>query len=169
MPSCSEGDEGLSALAERSGQSTVELALVLPSILLVLGLLVQPICLGYGHCVMASCASELARVLATRRQDMGDQQLRDYALRRLHAIPEVSILHVGGDDDWELSCEGAEGDGTVAVSLRGHCRPIPVLGILPTLLGEVDEAGLVMEVRVEERVRPSWLGGDYGSWTGIWS
>lgn len=142
---------------------------MLPAILLVVGLLVQPVTLAYSSMVMESTAAEMVRVLTSRRGDMDDDQVLAYGRRRLKAIPEVPLFHSGGEDDWEVRCEGAEGDGHAQVTIRGHCQPLPVLGILPALMGSMDDKGLVLEVTVGEQVRPSWLGGGYGDWTSIWS
>ncbi|MDO4536744.1 MAG: pilus assembly protein [Coriobacteriales bacterium] len=146
------------------GQSTVEAAVLLPTLMLLFALLVQPICVLYTRTIMAHVASELARVALTERDE---QQVRSYALRRLEAVPEASLFHVGGQADWELSSQ-CTSDGTVCVEISGHLRPLPFFGVATWLLGERDGADLLLRVRVEETLRPTWLEGDYDEWVQVW-
>ena len=110
----------------------------------------QPACLLYTRCVMEGAAVEVARLAATAREGL---DVRPFALRRIAAVPEVSVFHVGGQQDWEVS---------------GHARPLPLLGGICGLLGESDEKGLVLEARVTASTRPDWLEGSYGDWVGMW-
>lgn len=148
------------------GQSTVEAAVLLPTVMVLLALLLQPACILYTRMVMCSAAASSARVLATLpTSSLGECE--DYVLRRLAAVPEVAPFHVGGRDDWVVGvgCDG----GTATVSIRGHVRLLPLFGVAMSALGAGDSAGTVIEVSVSERVRPKWLGGDYGSWISMWS
>lgn len=147
------------------GQASVEAALLLPTTLLLLALLMQPACLLYTRCVMEGVAVEVARLAATAREGF---DVRPFALRRLAAVPEVSVFHVGGQQDWEVSTEGPDERGLVKVLLSGHARPLPLLGGICGLLGESDEKGLVLEARVTASTRPDWLEGSYGDWVGMW-
>lgn len=146
------------------GQATVEAAALLPTLMLLLGLLMQPACLLYTRTVMHGAAAEAVRVLAT--SPGADEDCRDFVLRRLKAVPEVPLFHVGGRSDWDISFE--KGSASVTVSITGHLRPLPLLGISARLLGTEDAVGIRVEVRVTERTRPGWLEGDYGSWVGMW-
>ena len=143
----------------------MEAALLLPTVMLLLALLMQPVCMAYTRGVMEAAACGAARVLATAQGD--DDLARGYALRRLKAVPEVSLFHVGGEADWDISV--ASSSSVATVEIRGHVRPLPLLGVVAGAFGESDAAGVVLRARVEERVRPEWLGGDYASWTGMWS
>ena len=134
------------------GQASVEAALLLPTTLLLLALLMQPACLLYTRCVMEGAAVEVARLAATAREGF---DVRPFALRRLAAVPEVST-------------EGPDERGLVKVLLSGHARPLPLLGDICGLLGESDEKGLVLEARVTASTRPDWLEGSYGDWVGMW-
>lgn len=78
----------------RLGQMSVEAALLLPVALALIALLVQPACVLYTRSVMAATAGELARLSLTRRG--GEDELREFALRRLRAVPDLSIFHEGG-------------------------------------------------------------------------
>ncbi|MBO7674074.1 MAG: pilus assembly protein [Atopobiaceae bacterium] len=134
---------------------------MLPAIMLLLALLVQPVCVFFTQTLMRHTAAECVRVLATS----GDQAAtRAYALRRLRAVPDASLFHVGGQRDWQVFAERS-GDGkTGRVRIVGHVRPLPLFGVVVDLLGRRDDEGIVLEVEVGERIRPMWLGGTYEDW-----
>jgi hypothetical protein len=138
--------------------------------MLLVALLVEPACLLYTRGVMQAAAAQTARVLATRVEGAGgtEEACRRFCLRRLEAVPEVSLFHVGGAEDWQVSLTGAEGSSQVSVEISGHARPLPVLGVVAGAFGESDGEGVVLRVRVSERVRPEWLEGGYGDWVDMW-
>ena len=95
--------------------------MLLPSVMLLLALLLQPACLLYTRMVMRSAASECARTLATAAS--GDEEAcKRFVLRRLKAVPEVSVFHVGGESDWDVSLSYAEGGQTVTSALASDGR-----------------------------------------------
>ena len=149
-----------------SGQSTVEAALLLPTVMVVLALLLQPACLLYTRSVMGAAAVEGARVMATGVG--GEQGCEAYVLRRLEAVPSLSVFHAGGSEDWEVHASHSEDGDRVSVEVVGHVKPLPLFGAVVSALGTSEEEGVVLRVRVEEDVRSSWVGGDYGDWVGIW-
>jgi len=150
-----------------AGQSTVEGAILLPTVMLLLGLLLQPACLLYTRMVMRSAAAECARVLATAAS--GDEAAcKAFVLRRLAAVPEASPFHVGGRDDWDISLDYSEGSSSVSVSIVGHLRPLPLLGMSARAFGRSKGDLVELEVKVAEQVRPEWLGGSYDSWLKMW-
>lgn len=145
---------------------SVEAAVLLPVALALVALLVQPACVLYTRSVMASTAGELARLAATTRGDEDD--LRAFALRRLAAVPEVSVFHTGGADAWDVEVEGPGEEGDVRVALAGRVRPLPLLGVLAAALGETEGDEVVLRVETSAPVRADWIGGSYGDWIGIW-
>lgn len=147
------------------GQGTVEGAVVLPSVMLVFALLLQPVCLSYTRSVMRSAAAECARAAATA-YGADTSACKDYALRRLRAVPEVPLFHVGGTEDWQVSI--SRGDAQVQVSIEGHARPLPLMGALAALASRSDATGVLLSVDLTEKTRPSWVGGSYADWQGIW-
>ena len=153
-------------MRDESGQSTVEAALLIPTVMVVLALLLQPACLLYTRSVMGAAAAEGVRVMATGVG--GPEACESYVLRRLEAVPSVSIFHSGGMDDWDVSVSGPDENGTACVEVVGHVRPLPLLGAVVSALAASDGEGAVLRVRVEEGVRSSWVGGDYGDWVKIW-
>ena len=143
----------------------MEAAALLPTLLLLLGLLVQPVCLLYTKAVMAQAASELTRVRATGQSD---EACRQYALRRLEAVPVVPLFHVGGPEDGEVVVSATDGGACVEASVSGHARPLPLTGAVVRALGEGDPEGVVLRAGTRARVRPDWVVGDYGSWMSMW-
>ena len=73
----------MSILLRRDAQMSVEAAVLIPAALTLIALLVQPACVLYTRSVMAATAGDLARLVVTSQD--GEEELRDYALRRLRA------------------------------------------------------------------------------------
>lgn len=163
----SSSSRGPGPVDDTSGQATVEAAVLVPVAMVMLALLLQPVCLLYTCCVMRTAAAEGARVLATARGEGDDEACEAYVRRRLAAVPDVSIFHEGGEGDWEVSL-GGPGSSVVSVKVTGHARPLPILGVVAGVFGEVDGSGIVLRSEIEEEVRPSWLEGSYGDWVAVW-
>lgn len=157
-------------MAERadncSGQATVEAALLVPVVLTLVALLVQPACALYTRSVMAGTAAEVARLVATTRGSDGD--VRDYALRRLAAVPDVSVFHEGGPEAWEVEAEGPGDDGRVTVRIEGSVRPLPLLGALVSALGPSGDGCVTLRAEATLDARSEWVRGSYEEWIGIW-
>lgn len=149
----------------RAGQASVEAAFLLPTLMLLLALLTEPACMGYTLAVMRASAAETVRVVATDYDgDVADCVA--FAKRRLRAIPEVPIFHVGGEDDWEVLI--ARDEQSVRVSIRGHVRPLPLMGVLASTLGSSDGRGVILEAGFFEKTRADWVGGSYDTWQEMW-
>ena len=150
-------------LARNDGQATVEAAFLLPAVLLTMGLLLEPACLLYTRMAMRHAAAETARLLVT---SSSEADVRTFCLRRLDAVPEIGLFHVGGSDDWEIGLSNDR--GTVTVTICGHAKPLPLLGLVAgSVLGR-DEWGVVLRVEHSAELRPGWLGGDERAWSEIW-
>lgn len=147
------------------GQSSVEAAVVLPVLMLLFALLMQPVCVLYTRMVMRHAAAETARVAATSKSD---EVCRSFAIRRLRAVPEASLFHVGGDNDWRVDVRRLLSQGTCDVEISGHLRPLPLFGVVTSVLGESDSKGIRIRVGVSERVRSQWLRGEYHEWMEAW-
>lgn len=156
---------GGALLQDTGGQATVEAAVLLPTLMLLFALLLQPVCLSYTRAIMRGAAGECARAAATAYG--GDiSSCESYALRRLKAVPEVPLFHVGGQSDWNVQINRS--DSHVDVSIVGHARPLPLMGAVAALMSESDGTGVVLRVSLSEDTRASWVGGDYGTWQKIW-
>ncbi len=149
----------------QKGQATVEAAVTIPSTMLVFALLLQPVCLSYTRMVMCAAAGECARAAATAYG--GDvAACREFALRRLAAVPDAPLFHVGGRADWDVRIDRT--DSHVNVSISGHARPLPLMGAAARLLAASDAKGLVLRVELSEDTRAEWVGGDYDAWQSMW-
>ena len=159
-----------SCCSEQAGQASVEAALFLPVLMLLLALLLQPAFLLYTRAVMQQAAAEGLRVLATRELHgvATEEACVSYVRRRLRAVPDVEAFHAGGADGWEVTCEGDSASKTVSVEVVGRMRPLPLVGVLASMLGETDGELVVLRVRASANVRPEWLEGDYADWVSIW-
>ncbi|MDO4404757.1 MAG: pilus assembly protein [Atopobiaceae bacterium] len=139
--------------------------MILPSVMLLLALLLQPVCLSYTRAIMRGAAGECARAAVTAYG--GDTSACEaYALRRLRAVPQIPLFHVGGEGDWQLDI--SRSSSHVSVTITGHARPLPLMGAMASLLSKCDDVGVVLRVSVDEDTRASWVGGDYSGWQSIW-
>lgn len=139
--------------------------MLLPTLFLIVSMLVQPVCLAYTKTLMSSAAAEGARLLSTTSSE---ESCRSFVLRRLKAVPEVALFHVGGEDDWSIEMGREANGGVTSVSISGHARPLPLFGAIAQAWGSCDDKGILLSVRVSERLRPTWLEGSYGDWVGMW-
>ena len=145
---------------------TVEAALLVPVVLALVALLAQPACVLYTRSVMAATAGELCRLVATSRGE--PEEARAYALRRLAAVPSVTLFHEGGAGAWEVGVEGPDEKGVVTVAIAGRVRPLPLLGALVAPLGEASGDGVVLRVEATLESRSEWVKGDYDEWVRMW-
>lgn len=150
--------------AGSSGQASVEAAFLLPTLLVVLGMLLQPACILFTRMIMMQAAAETARLLVTA--EGGAETCRSFCLRRLRAVPDAALFHTGGEDDWEIDIVGSDSDA--AVSISGHARPLPLFGLLAGLVLEHDAQGVVISASYSIRLRPSWLEGGENDWSDVW-
>lgn len=170
MPTARSTSSCTDLARERSAQATVEAALLIPAFLSLMLLALQPVCMLYTRGVMESAAAETARLMITS-EETPDASLRAFALRRLAAVPDVSIFHAGGPQAWTIGFSRAAQTGrAVKVTVRGAVTPLPVLGVFAGALGATNAHGDVeMEVTVAYEGRPSWLEGDYDAWVERWA
>lgn len=151
------------------GQATVEAALLLPMLLFFCAFLLQPACVLYARTVMEGAAAEGARALATAHGDAATPDtVRAFVLRRLDAVPNLDLFHVGGSEGWDIELEGGAEAQQARVSVVGHAKPLPFFGGLTQVMGETDAQGIVIRAEVNEAVRPEWLEGSYDDWTQLW-
>lgn len=152
---------------ETRGQASVEAAFLLPVLFFLLALLLQPLCIFYTRATMALAASEGVRVMTTMPQTSSAEYGERFVRRRLEAIPELGIFHVGNSDSWEIEASGGEAEKEASIVIRGQVQPLPLLGVLAL---PFTGANGVIELQVEASapVRPDWLGGDYETWVSAW-
>lgn len=147
------------------GQASVEAAALLPTLLFVVGMLVQPVCVGYTRTVMRSAAAEGVRLLTT---NPSQDDCRTYVVRRLRAVPSSPLFHVGGEESWEVEAVAPSDGGDATVSIEGRVRPLPITGAFVRLMGSDENGEVFLRVSASANLRPSWLEGSYGDWVGSW-
>lgn len=145
--------------------------MLLPCLLVLLLLALQPVCLLYTRAIMEAAAASGARLMVTG-ENVSDESCRAFVVRQLAAVPNVTIFHAGGPLSWDVEFTHAgEGDaaGAVRVSVRGYVRPLPVLGAFAPVFGATNAQGDVeLSVDVSYRARPDWLEGGYDAWIAAW-
>ena len=168
----------LSRIRDKRGQGTVEAAVVLPVLFLLMLLLLQPGIVLYDRQVMGSAASEACRLLATKTSAAGSMQesCEAFVRHRLSAIPQHDSFHVHGSKcSWRITLTGDENSEYVSVRIKNELRPLPLLDAGSRLLGLTNAAGnLEIEESVTMPTQPSWAstvegGLDPSSWIGAWS
>ena len=140
---------------------------MLPTFLIVVAMLLEPVCVLYTRAVMESTAADLCRVLTTKTSET-DGRLRSYALRRLEAVPECPPFHGGGEDDWTIETKVDDDTKAASVTISGHALLFPIYGTVARMFSLADDKGLKLSVTVTEDLRPSWLKGGYSDWVGKW-
>ena len=142
--------------------------MLLPAFLTLLLLALQPICLLYTRAVMESAAGETARVAALwEGGEEGAGACEAFAQRRLAAVPNLALFHVGGPLAWDIDV--AADARAVTVRIAGSAQPLPVLGAFAAPFGSLDAQGNVrLQVEVAYDYRPGWIEGGYDDWIAIW-
>lgn len=160
---CSCIERGWQAHSERrtcSGQATVECAFLIPVMLLVLMLLIQPGILLYDYQVMKGAAAEGCRMLATRTDALATTESYEQVIKRhLGSIPQQENFHVhDGGCSWEIALEGDEHSETVSVRIENQVKPLPFFDFASSALGLTNDAGnYVQKVEVQQKVRSDWV------------
>lgn len=152
---------------DNTGQASVEIALLFGSVSFCIALVLQPICLLYTKSIMISAAREVARAAYTHTDSAGS--LEAYARRRLSVIPDIALLHIGGEETWDINVTVSPDSREVQVVIRGKSRLLPLLGMSGAFMGRVDGGDIELEVSVSEVLKPTWLGGEYAQWISMWN
>lgn len=155
--------------SSEGGQATVEAAFMLPMLLAVFGLFLEPSILFYDRAVMEAAAAETCRVVETQTAE--ESAVEAYALRRLGAVPSLSVFHMGGDAGWTVELEGGELE-EVTVTVTHRVSPLPLLGVTAGLGGSMQGDGSCLQsVSATSALAPSWaaeLGSSPEEWVEGW-
>ncbi len=148
-------------LANIEGQGTVEAAVVIPVLFVVMLMMLQPGIVLYDYSIMRSAAAEGARLLATSSAGEGVQGCEDFIRNRLSAVPQQELFHVHDEGcSWNIELVGDESSESVEVTISNELRPLPFLDLSLRLLGIANEEGnLEISVRHEEANQPPWVEG----------
>lgn len=147
------------------GQASVEAASLLPILLLMLCLLLQPACLLYPRIMMCYAAGDVGRMAATvLLGGVGShtqEHLEELVRTRLSGVLPTSIFHVGGAQDWDVKVSiqewGESGEAHICIGHR--IKPLPLFSPLLGALGALDgEGNLYQEISTTVRLQPIWAG-----------
>lgn len=167
----------LALLRGQKGQGTVEAAVVIPVLFLLVLMLIQPGIMLYDHVVMGNAAAEACRLIATKTDALGsmDASCEAFVRHRLAAIPQQDCFHVHeGRCGYDISFDGGESSENVTVRIRNELRPLPLFDAGAKLLGMTNSSGnLVIEKSATMSTQPSWVAGSVeglvpDSWVGAW-
>jgi len=167
----------MNVVRDEKGQGSVEAAVVIPVMFLLLLLLLQPGIVLYDRIVMGSAAAEACRLLATSTDAQGSmtRSCEAFVRHRLAAIPQHDCFHVhGGSCSWDIQLIGGESSDNVTVRIVNEVRPLPLFDSGAKLMGLTNAAGnLEIEESVTLPTQPSWaasseLGLNPASWIGGW-
>ena len=164
-------------LADEGGQGTVEAAVVIPILFLLMLLLLQPGIVIYDRIVMGNAAAEGCRLLATKTSATGsmDASCEAFVRHRLSSVPQHDCFHVHGSScTWKIDLAGGETSDAVMVRIRNELRPLPLFDAGAKLLGLTNAAGnLEIEESVSMATQPAWAstvedGLSPSAWIGAW-
>lgn len=167
----------MKALNDSSGQGSVEAAVVIPIMFLLMLLLLQPGIVLYDRLVMGNAAAEACRLLATKTNAYGsmERSCEAFIRHRLAAVPPHRCFHVhDGSCSWNIQMSGSETSSTVTVSIDNELRPLPLFDAGAKLLGMTNAAGnLEIRESVTMPTQPDWaasseLGLNPPAWIGGW-
>lgn len=159
------------------GQGSVEAALCIPVVFLLLLLLVQPGILLYDRMVMSNAAAEGCRLLATATDAFGSMEgtCEAFVRHRLASVPPIDCFRVRrGEDSWRITMAGGERAASVSVRIAVEVRPLPLLDAAAALVGMANERGNI-EVTVEQSAltQPAWAqaaaSAPPSDWVGAWA
>lgn len=138
------------------GQSTVEAAVALPVVFLLVLLLVQPGIVLYDRMVMAGAAAEGCRLLATSDGDAATCE-STCAAAWGRSRPSTSSTCMTPAAHGRCAARAVVRRMSRGWTVRTEVRPLPLLDGGATLLGMVNERGnLVVEVTATAPTRASW-------------
>lgn len=155
-----------SVARKRSGQATLEAALMMPVLLTAFLLLLQPCILLYDRAVMQTAASHACRLAETSLAS--EREVVAFVERRLSSIPETDAFHAGA---WEVRVRGKEGSDRVSVEIAHTVKMLPVLGAFVGPLGSGGQYR--QEVSCSASPHDEWLmasegGPDPEAWMRRW-
>ena len=165
------------ALYDEKGQATVEAAVSIPIVFVLMLLLIQPGIVLYDRIVMGNAAAEACRLLATRGDAFGsmDGACEAFVRHRLAAVPPHDCFHVhDGGCTWDIALAGDETSESVSVSIGNELRPLPLFDAASTLLGMTNASGnLEIRETVTMQTQPDWVSSSEiglapSEWAGAW-
>lgn len=148
------------ARSAEQGQALVEGAVLIPVLLLLLMLLIQPGILLYNYLVMKGAAAEGCRLIATSSAGQAGEGSFEASIKRhLGAVPQQENFHVHASGcTWHIELEGNEQSDQVNVTIKNEVEPLPLFDFGAQALGMTNAAGnFVQEVTASRAVYNSWV------------
>ena len=147
----------MSSVIDEHAQATIEAAFVLPILMLLFLMLLQPGIVLYDRMVMNGAAAEGCRLMSTLSSDE-KRIAEDFIRRRLSAIPQVDFFHVHqGGCSYDIRLSGSESSEQVTVRVSNRLKPLPLLDMTMSLAGMTDSNGtLGVDAEASSRTQPSW-------------
>ena len=144
-----------------AGQATVEAAVGIPVLFVLLLMLLQPGIILYDRMVMSAAAAEGCRLLATRSYDAGmsDAYCIELIKRHLGAIPPHQLFHVHEPAcTWHITVAGGEHEASAQVGITNKVKLLPLLDAAAVLVGLADAEGcLTIQVAYQQQTQPNWV------------
>ena len=159
------------------GQGTIEAAVVIPIVFVLMLMLIQPGIVLYDRLVMGNAAAEGCRLLATKTSAAGsmDSACEAFVRHRLSAVPQHEFFHVhGGKCSWKIEMSGDGSSENVTVTIKNELRPLPLFDAGSRALGMTNKSGnLEIEESVTMPTQPDWVatsenGRNPADWIGAW-
>ncbi len=152
----------------RSGQATLESALLIPAVMLVLLVLLQPVVLLTTHMVMASAAAEGARLAGVvPTSGMAETRIVDLCRMRMEALPPSPVFHRGDAGAWEVTF-AEDDDGATTVTISHEVQLLPLVAQAYVLIGGDPDGAYTQTVSSRGRFAPQWVEGSYEEWSEVW-
>lgn len=153
---------------EEDGQTTLEAAYLLPVLMLLFGMLLQPVCIAYTRQIMQHVAQEAAHVVAIQDSTMSPSDIEKFIRSHLEAVPKISLFRAS-EKDWQIHITQKDGVAPAKVEIKAFVRPVPFLGVFAGFAGKKEGENICLEVRANEQLRADWVQGNYGEWMKIWN
>lgn len=144
-------------LRDRTGQATVEAAFMIPVLLTVVLLLIQPAIVCYDLIVMKSACAEACR-LASEPGSNDSAYIQDFVKRKLSAVPQAEIFHMhDGGCSWEVSIDGL-GSKTATVTVKNKLKVLPLIDVGLHAFGALGDKGeLEIQASSTQTSQPGWV------------
>ena len=158
-------------LNDECGQATVEAAIMIPVIFLLMLLLIQPGILLYDWIVMNEACAETCRAVSTINENDKQSMCESYVRRRLAAIPEQDHFHVHSTGcTYDIQMSGNNSTSSVTVEIKIEVKPLPLIGFLSQILGILNEnQNFEVKASSTQQCRPSWIREQNAEkWVGSW-
>lgn len=161
---------------DQKGQATIEAAFLLPFLLLLVLLLLQPGIVLFDKIVMNQAAAEGCRRVMTGTVSLDTDRVNEgFIRRRFGGIPPQDNFHIHqGACSWSIDSKGKDASGKVSVAITNELEPLPLLGWGADLSGMLNgKGGITLSADVMAPAQPSWVasnpeGSDPDSWVGGW-